>query len=94
MRDVALDEFSLHLRRVKARAFACGHSASESTVRRIYESSLANLARALEFVDILRVYDNTAFDAPPRLVLEAHAGHIVSVAEPAPGWLSTALDLH
>ena len=43
MRYLALRNFGLHLIRVKGRAFAGGHSASEPTLRRIYNSSLINL---------------------------------------------------
>jgi len=49
--------------RVKGRADAGGHSASEGTLRRIYESSLMNLHRAVQELDIVRVYDNTTIDA-------------------------------
>ena len=46
MRYLALEDFALHLERIKQRADAGGHSASERTLRRIYDLSLANLARA------------------------------------------------
>jgi len=44
MRFLALSDFKTHLERVKTRADAGGHSASETTLRRIYESSMRNLA--------------------------------------------------
>ena len=44
MRYLALENFAMHLERIKQRADAGGHSASETTLRRIYNSSLANLA--------------------------------------------------
>ena len=43
MRYLALRDFGMHLERVKARADAGGHSASEKTLRRIHNSSLENL---------------------------------------------------
>ena len=47
MRYLALHNFAMHLERVKERADTGGHSASETTLRRTYEASLANLPRAL-----------------------------------------------
>jgi predicted ABC-type ATPase len=40
---IALDSFDLHFDRVRRRGLLGGHAASESTLHRIYESSLANL---------------------------------------------------
>ena len=40
LRYLALRDFETHLERVKARAEAGGHSASEATLRRIYDASL------------------------------------------------------
>ena len=91
MRYLALQSFGLHLERVKARADAGGHSASEATLRRIYESSLRNLGRAIREMDELWVYGNTRLDAEHPLVLEAHEGRILYAAEPLPDWLHTAL---
>ena len=51
MRYLALEDFATHLERVKQRADAGGHSASEATLRRIYNASLANLPRALAEMD-------------------------------------------
>jgi predicted ABC-type ATPase len=47
MHYIALRDLSLHLERVKARADAGGHSASERILSAIYRSSLGNLARAV-----------------------------------------------
>lgn len=47
MRYIALRDFAMHVERVQARADAGGHSASERTLRRIYEASLRNLPRAV-----------------------------------------------
>jgi len=93
MRYIALENFRMHLERVKARADAGGHSASERTLRRIYESSLKNLRRAVQELDIVRVYDNTAIDASHPLVLEAQNGEICFLVDHPPEWLKNALDL-
>jgi len=93
MRYLALQSFSLHLERVKARADAGGHSAPEVELKRSYGPSLNNLPRAVRAVDELRVYDNTAIDASHPLVLEARGGEICFLAEDPPGWLRRALNL-
>jgi predicted ABC-type ATPase len=93
MRYLALQDFRTHLERVKARADAGGHSASEETLRRIYESSLKNLRRAVQELDTVWIYDNTAIDASHPLVLEAHAGEIRFLADDSPQWLKDALGL-
>ncbi len=43
MRYIALDTVEHHIERVKRRAARGGHSASETTLRTIHASSLANL---------------------------------------------------
>jgi predicted ABC-type ATPase len=90
MRYLALDGFSLHLERVKARADAGGHSASEATLRRIHTASLGNLPRAVHEIDELWIYDNSKLGGPPRLVMEARAGRIVFLVDPPPEWLTGA----
>ena len=81
MRYLALRDFRMHLERVKARADAGGHSASEVTLRRIYDASLVNLRRAVQELDTVWVYDNTDIDASHPLVLEARGGEIHFVAQ-------------
>ena len=93
MRYLALRDFASHFERVKARADAGGDSASEATLRRIYEASLRNLRRAVLEMDILWVYDNTSTDASHSLVLEARNGEICFPADEAPSWLTATLDL-
>jgi predicted ABC-type ATPase len=93
MRYIALQDFASHLKGVKAGADAGGHSASETTLRRIYEASLRNLRRAVLEIDILWVYDNTPMDASHPVVLEARDGEICFVADDAPPWLTSILDL-
>jgi len=91
MRYLALRDFALHLERIKARADAGGHAASETTLRQIYDSSLANLAQAVAEADQIWVYDNGKTGGPPLLVLEAEAGVIHFLAEDLPPWLVEAL---
>ena len=92
MRYLALASFALHLQRVTARADAGGHSASETTLRRIHNASLRNLPRAIEETDELWIYDNTMLGGPAQLVLEAKAGTIVFLENPSPAWLAGVLE--
>ena len=93
---VALDSFETHLERVIGRATLGGHSASESTLRRIYQSSLANLRSALDpdqsGIEKIQVFDNSVFNGTPRLVLESIDGRLTRLAANFPAWLQTALN--
>jgi predicted ABC-type ATPase len=93
MRYLALRDFAMHLERVKIRADAGGHSASEATLRSTYTASLANLTKALAQMDDLWVYDNSAVGGPPKLVLERENGAIRFLADDPPDWLAAAIDL-
>lgn len=93
MRYLALRDFAMHLERVKARADAGGHSASEATLLATYRSSLANLPKAIAEMDDLWVYDNSPVGGPPKLVLESEKGLPRFLTENPPDWLTTALDL-
>lgn len=93
MRYLALRDFAMHFERVKARADAGGHAASETTLRAIYGASLANLPRAIAEMDDLWVYDNSPIGGPPWLVLETEKGSLRFLANDPPDWLATALDL-
>jgi predicted ABC-type ATPase len=92
---VALDTVERHIERVMRRAARGGHSASESTLRRIHASSLGNLPTALisdkSGIEIVQIYDNSRSETQPGLVLEARRGRIVRVADGFPEWLRQAL---
>jgi len=95
MRYIALDNVEKHLERVRARAALGGHSASEGALRRIHASSLANLSKALDprqsGIEFVRIYDNSADEQGPELVLTARRGRIIHVASPCPIWLQQAM---
>ncbi len=91
MRYLALRDFAMHVERVKARADAGGHSASEATLLETYKSSLANLPEAIAQMDDLWVYDNSAVGGPPKLVLQSEKGSILFLTEDPPAWISSAL---
>jgi len=93
MRYLALRDFRMHLERVKARSDAGGHSASEATLRRIYDASLVNLGHAVQQFDVVWIYDNTDIDASHPLVFEARKGEICFLVDDPPVWLKKALDI-
>ena len=91
MHYLALSNFAQHVERVKIRADSGGHSAPESVLRAIYDSSLANLARAIRQMDSISVYDNSEYDTVPQVLLQAEGGHVVYIAARCPKWLEQAL---
>jgi predicted ABC-type ATPase len=91
MRFVALRDFTLHLERVKMRADSGGHSAPESVLRAIWESSIRNLRRAIREMDFILVYDNSGWGVAPTVLLKAVNGEVVYLTEDIPQWLSLSL---
>jgi len=83
------------LRRILRRSYRGGHSASERLVRAIYESSLRNLAIALDFpqsgLELISIYDNSVFDARACLLLVMRRGAVTRIAERLPHWLDAIL---
>jgi predicted ABC-type ATPase len=93
---VALDTIEHHIARVRQRASRGGHSASESTLRGIYASSLRNLPMTLNpevsGIEKVEIYDNSVFAQPPTLLLEAQQGVITYLRQDVPLWLRQALN--
>jgi predicted ABC-type ATPase len=82
---VGLDSPERCITRVRNRAARGGHFIPDADVRRRYARSAANAAQALRLADVARFYDNSGDEA--RLILVAHAGHVVWQAEPLPEWV-------
>jgi predicted ABC-type ATPase len=91
MRYLALQTFEMTLERIQMRADLGGHSAPESILRRIYESSIANLGRAIREMDFLSVYDNSRWGTAPAVILQAERGEVLYRAGQLPAWLTAAL---
>jgi predicted ABC-type ATPase len=95
MHYIALDTVEQHIERVKRRAARGGHSASETTLRRIHASSLANLPVALNpeksGIEIVRIYDNSRPESRPVLVLATRRGRVIFLRQTFPDWLTQAL---
>jgi predicted ABC-type ATPase len=88
MRYLCLPNFEMHMERVRMRADRGGHSAPEVVLRRIYESSLANLLRAIREMDLIYVYENGEWGKAPKILLQAERGEVVFRAECIPYWLA------
>ena len=77
----------MHLEIVKMRADRGGHSAPEPVLRGIYESSIANLPRAIREMDLIYVYENGEWAEAPVVLLQADHGEVVDRAERIPSGL-------
>jgi len=86
--DMAID-------RVAGRSILGGHSGSEDTVRDIRTKSFANLLRVFDelgkTIDLLDLYDNSAFATPPKLVASFSGRGITFLAPQLPSWIDEAL---
>jgi predicted ABC-type ATPase len=72
---------------VRDRVAKGGHNIPEDTIRRRFERSLQNAARAFRLADSAVVFDNSG--AAPRQVLVVERGIITWRAENPPDWLVT-----
>jgi predicted ABC-type ATPase len=83
------------IRRILQRSYRGGHSASERLVRAIYQNSMKNLAAALDFslsgIEIVRIYDNSRFNARPRDVVAIRRGKVIRISDRVPLWLNSVL---
>jgi predicted ABC-type ATPase len=91
MRYLTLRTFAMHLERIKMRADRRGHSAPESVLRGIYDSSIDNLPRAIRAMDFIHIYDNSQWGASPKALLQAESCEIIYQADECPVWLMNAL---
>src|ERR1035441_1158796 len=94
-RYVCVDSISTSIDRVATRADMGGHSGSEDTVRKIRSSSLGNFPSVLEelgkTIDLLDIYDNSAFGMPPKLIASFLGREITFLASELPTWMDEAL---
>jgi predicted ABC-type ATPase len=83
---VATDNVHENVSRVARRGHYGGHSAPEPRIREIYQLSLANLPDAIPVFDDVFLYDSSAFDQVPRLVVRFVNGKVTSRNAPLPRW--------
>jgi predicted ABC-type ATPase len=86
------------VRRIKARAYRGGHSASETLVREIFQKSTRNLLAALDFhssgMDRVEIYDNSvnlANQRDVRRIISIREGRATYLANGVPAWLDDLL---
>ena len=89
---VATDNVQKNVHRVARRGLDGGHSAPPERIVEIYQSSLANLPRALAVFDEVALYDSSAHDKQPRLVRVYNEQRITYDEPPVPVWLAAILD--
>ena len=94
-RYVCVDSLDKSVDRVAGRAFLGGHSGSEDTVRDIRSKSLGNFPFVLEelgkTIDLLDIYDNSAFEMKPKLIASFLGREITFLASELPAWMDEAL---
>jgi|SRR5271165_3503589 len=92
---VCIDGLEKAIDRVAGRAFLGGHSGSEDTVRDIRSKSLGNFPRVLDelgkTVDLLDIYDNSAFGVPLKLIASFLGREITFLAPELPAWMDEVL---
>jgi predicted ABC-type ATPase len=92
---VCVDSISRSIDRVATRADMGGHSGSEDTVRKIRSSSLGNLSHVFtelgKTIDLLDLYDNSAFEKKPKLIASFLGREITFLASELPAWMDEAL---
>lgn len=75
----------LHIQRIASRVASGGHHIPEAKVRSRWETSRANLVRLVPHLRRLAVYDNSAEDAEPRLLIN-FSGDAVAISDHIPDW--------
>src|SRR5260221_2295896 len=91
MHYIALGDVEVNLKRIRARAAASGHSASEATLRAIHAASLRNLTTAFRELDQVLVYDNSQPAGRPEVIYSTRRGRPDYVAATLPDWLIQVL---
>jgi predicted ABC-type ATPase len=88
---IALESAELSSARVAQRVAAGGHDVPDDKVTARFPRTLANLAKALRFVDLTVVFDNSSADEPYRHLVTVEGGTVTSRTDPLPAWLEPLL---
>jgi predicted ABC-type ATPase len=88
---IGIDSAETSELRVEVRVSRGGHDVPHDKIFERYGRTMRNLQRGLLELDNVRVYDNTDFDRPYRLVASKDAGHDVVAFDPIPAWLKPLL---
>lgn len=88
---IGLDCSELSEARVVQRVESGGHDVPSERLPRRYAQSLINLRAAMDFVPIVRVFDNSDAEDPFRYVLQINDGLKLDQVAQLPRWLAGAL---
>ena len=88
---VGLASPELSQARVIQRVAAGGHDVPDEKLFARYPRTLANAAKALAFVDLAKVYDNSDARRPFRPLAQLESGLLIARHEPLPAWASELL---
>jgi predicted ABC-type ATPase len=91
MTYVGLNSAEECIQRVMNRAHRGGHSAPAELIRLSYAASIQNLGEAFKWFSRVHVYDNSAFNQPPRLVAICAERTIYADSHRRPIWVSAAI---
>ena len=83
---IGLDTGELAIARVLERVEAGGHDVPDEKVLSRFPRTLDNLTHALEFVDVVFLFDNSSADEPFRFVAEIAKGTVVRRGGCRPTW--------
>jgi len=72
--------------RIDQRVAAGGHDVPRDRIVKRFKRSLVNLRRAIDFVPLVKIYDNTSVDDPLRLVAVFENGKRSFLRRPVPRW--------
>lgn len=89
LRFIATDSIAQNVARVLQRAQGGGHGASERDILAIHDASIANVKKAIDTFNRVRIYDSTAQWTTPRLVATARDGRLTFHGS-TPAWLKLA----
>jgi predicted ABC-type ATPase len=73
-------------KRIDARIAEGGHDVPRDRIESRYQRSLANLERAIAFVPVVKLYDNSAVTRPYRLIATFDRGTATVNVKRAPKW--------
>lgn len=83
---IGLESSELSAARVMQRTEEGGHDVPDEKIASRFPRVLANLVKALPFVDHAFLFDNSSADEPYRFVAEMRAGRILKRGAARPGW--------
>lgn len=83
---IGLQSAKLSQARVIQRVAEGGHDVPDEKIFERYPRTLHNLARAISFVDEVRIFDNSDADAPYRLIARLERGELLERASSVPRW--------